>query len=80
MTMAAISMADMKLYLNTFETGSEMRVGKWQSQLGSIERLDLGGLSCTVWAITFRRISRDSGGTLDGLVLSRMSPTKPSSR
>ena len=40
----------------------------------------LGGLSCTVLAITFSRVSRGSGGTRDSRVLSRLSPDTPSSR
>jgi hypothetical protein len=33
-----------------------------------------GGASCTVFAITYRRVSRGNGGTRDGRVLSRPSP------
>lgn len=40
----------------------------------------LGGVSCTVFAITFSRISRGSGGTRDGRVLSRLSPATPLSK
>jgi len=40
----------------------------------------LGGVSCTVFAITLSRISRGSGGTREGRVLSRLSPATPSSR
>ena len=39
-----------------------------------------GGVSCTVFVITFSRVSRGSGGTRDGRVLSRLSPSTPSSR
>ncbi len=39
-----------------------------------------GGLSRTVLAITLRRVSRGSGGTREGLVLSRLTPSTPSSR
>lgn len=40
----------------------------------------LGGVSCTVFAITFNRTSLGSGGTREGRVLSRLSPGTPSSR
>jgi hypothetical protein len=40
----------------------------------------LGGISGTVFAITLRRVSRGSGGTREGRVLSRLSPATPSSR
>ena len=40
----------------------------------------LGGVSCTVLAMTFSRVSMDSGGTRDGRVLSRLRPATPSSR
>lgn len=40
----------------------------------------LGGLSCTVLAITLSRVPRGKGGTRDGLVLSRLRPGTPSSR
>lgn len=45
-----------------------------------VERLQwvaLGGLSCTVFAITLSRVSRGSGGTRDGRVLSRLRPGYP---
>jgi hypothetical protein len=45
-----------------------------------VQWVALGGLSCTVLAITFRRVSRGSGGTREGRVLSRFSPSTPSSR
>jgi hypothetical protein len=35
----------------------------------------LGEVSCTVFAITLRRVSRGNGGTRDGRVLSRLSPS-----
>jgi hypothetical protein len=40
----------------------------------------LGGVSCTVFVITFNRTSRGSSGTREGRVLSRLSPGTPSSR
>ena len=40
----------------------------------------LGGVSRTVFAITFRRTSRGRGGTREGRVLSRLSLDTPSSR
>ena len=39
----------------------------------------LGGVSCTVFAITFSRTSLGRGGTREGRVLSRLSPGTPSS-
>ena len=40
----------------------------------------LGGVSCTVLAITFGLVSMGSGGTREGRVLSRFNPGTPSSR
>jgi len=40
----------------------------------------LGGVSCTVFAITFSFVSKGNGGTLEGRVLSRFRPATPSSR
>jgi hypothetical protein len=40
----------------------------------------VGGVSFTVFAITLRRVSRGSGGTREGRVLSRFRPSTPSSR
>ena len=40
----------------------------------------LGGVSCTVLAMTFSRVSMGSGGTRAGRVLSRLRPATPSSR
>jgi hypothetical protein len=40
----------------------------------------LGGVSCTVFARIFRRVSRGTGGTREGRVLSRLSPGTPSAR
>jgi hypothetical protein len=40
----------------------------------------LDGLSCTVFEITFKRVYRSSGGSREGRVLSRLSPSAPSSK
>ena len=40
----------------------------------------LGGVCCTVVVITLSRVYRGRGGTLEGRVLSRLSPATPSSR
>ena len=40
----------------------------------------LGGVSCTVLAITFSLVSMGNGGTREGRVLSRFRPGRPSSR
>ena len=40
----------------------------------------LGGVSCTVFAITLSLVVMGSGGTRDGRVLSRLRPSTPSSR
>ena len=55
----------------------------WQAVHAIIVRLQcvaLDGVSCTVFAITFNRISLGSGGTREGRVLLRLSPGTPSSR
>jgi hypothetical protein len=57
--------------------------GEMPTALAIIARLQcvaLGGISCTVFAITFSRTSLGRGGTREGRVLSRLSPGKPSSR
>ena len=45
-----------------------------------VQCVALGGLSFSVFAITFRRVSCGSGGTRNSRVLSRFSPSTPSSR
>jgi len=40
----------------------------------------LGGVSCTVLAMTSRFVSKGNSGTLEGRVLSRFRPAAPSSR
>ena len=57
--------------------------GEMPTASAMVERLQwvaLGGVSCTVLAITLRRVSRGSGGTREGRVLSRLRPSVPSSR
>jgi hypothetical protein len=41
-----------------------------------LQCMALGGVSCTVFAITFNRTSQGRGGTSEGRVLSRLSPAR----
>ena len=57
--------------------------GEMPNASAMVERLQwvaLGGVSCIVFAITLRRVSRGSAGTREGRVLSRLRPSIPSSR
>src|SRR6056297_881492 len=57
--------------------------GEMPTASAMVERLQwvaFGGFSLTVLAITFMRVSRGSGGTREGRVLSRFRPPTPSSR
>jgi len=53
----------------------------WLSAIRArLQCVALRGVSCTVLVITFSLVSMGNGGTREGLVLSRLRPSTPSSR
>ena len=87
---AAIQASDEPAWVLADRYGiSEQTVWKWRKRDGvhdlshtphRLQCVALGGVSCTVFAITFSRTSLGRGGTREGRVLSLLSPGTPSSR